>query len=510
MLKRRSMACSPEPDGDTWLAAVGAAGALVITTAPAEAQQKKPSYQDLERRIQRLERLLEQKGTGPDLYKKPAAVAPTAEAPVDQQTVENIVDEKLKKQKVTAGFKDGSGFFIESPSGDFKAKFRGLVQADSRWFPENSGKTNNDNFYLRRARPIFEGTLFKYFDYKFTPDFGLGTTVIQDAYGDVNYFQPAKVRAGKFKDPFSLERLQSASDVQFVERSLAENLAPNRDVGVQAVERLAVQRHAQVPARRHERQHRRRVERRRHDERQGRLRPPLRHPALRHRHLLGEGLRRRPGRLAMASRTATACRASTTARWAARRGSSTTRRRRSRSTPTATGTATRPRPTATGDRSASWRRASSTPRSSGAHETFKKPKTGPSRPLNTNAKPFNYGWFAQVSYVLTGENASYKGVTPINNFDPRNGRWGAFELAFRASQATIDDVLFERGFASEKSATNHATEYTFGVNWYLNRALKFQLNYGRTNFGNGISYSTVGPAPRDHEDVILTNFQVAF
>src|SRR6266536_2066331 len=65
------------------------------------------------------------------------------------------------------------------------------------------------------------------------PDFGLGTTVLQDAYLDLKYWPQAQLRLGKFKEPVSLERLQSAQDVQFAERSIANYLAPNRDVGAQ-------------------------------------------------------------------------------------------------------------------------------------------------------------------------------------------------------------------------------------------------------------------------------------
>src|SRR5690606_23015763 len=68
------------------------------------------------------------------------------------------------------------------------------------------------------------------------PDFGgSGSTSIspslQDAYVDVKYFPYARFRAGKYKVPFSLERLQSGSNLLFVERSLAQNIPPNRDVG---------------------------------------------------------------------------------------------------------------------------------------------------------------------------------------------------------------------------------------------------------------------------------------
>ena len=41
-----------------------------------------------------------------------------------------------------------------------------------------------------------------------------------------------KIRAGKFKTPFGLERLVSATDLLFVERALPTSVAPNRDAGV--------------------------------------------------------------------------------------------------------------------------------------------------------------------------------------------------------------------------------------------------------------------------------------
>jgi hypothetical protein len=45
------------------------------------------------------------------------------------------------------------------------------------------------------------------------------------------------------------------------------------------------------------------------------------------------------------------------------------------------------------------------------------------------------------------------------------------------------------------------------LNWYLNRPLKAQFNYERTNFNRGIKF---GSDVRDHEDLFLSQFQVAF
>jgi phosphate-selective porin OprO/OprP len=104
----------------------------------------------------------------------------------------------------------------------------------------------------------------------------------------------------------------------------------------------------------------------------------------------------------------------------------------------------------------------------------------------TKASIANDGWFVQASYVLTGEDASYKQVVPINAFDPANGRWGAFEVAFRASGLDVEEDLITKGFTAPGQATSSALAYTGGLNWYLNKNFKFQLNYNRTRFNRKI------------------------
>ena len=48
-------------------------------------------------------------------------------------------------------------------------------------------RSPTDNFLLRRVRPIFAGTVGRHFEFQIMPDFGIGTTVLQDAWLDVNY-----------------------------------------------------------------------------------------------------------------------------------------------------------------------------------------------------------------------------------------------------------------------------------------------------------------------------------
>ncbi len=74
------------------------------------------------------------------------------------------------------------GFSFRSADGAFQLKVRGYVQARLPQFLGDDERPATDTFILRRVRPIFEGTLWKIFDFRVMPDFGGGTTVLQDAY----------------------------------------------------------------------------------------------------------------------------------------------------------------------------------------------------------------------------------------------------------------------------------------------------------------------------------------
>ena len=78
------------------------------------------------------------------------------------------------------------------------------------------------------------GVSARYFDYKVMPDFGGGTTIIQDAYFDIRFSQNFRIRTGKDKTPIGYELLIGDTFLFFPERSLASSLVPNRDIGVQA------------------------------------------------------------------------------------------------------------------------------------------------------------------------------------------------------------------------------------------------------------------------------------
>src|SRR6185503_14732207 len=56
--------------------------------------------------------------------------------------------------------------------------------------------------------------------------------------------------------------------------------------------------------------------------------------------------------------------------------------------------------------------------------------------LNT-AELKNTAWQITGSWILTGEDASYKGVVPAHPFNPAQGQWGSVQLAARYAQLKI-------------------------------------------------------------------------
>src|SRR5476651_881237 len=123
-----------------------------------------------------------------------------------------------------------SGLTATSADSNFVFSLKGVVQVDSRTFFDDTAVKSNDGFLLRRARPIFQGTLYRDFDFVFVPDFGGSSVQIFDAYGNYRYEPWLQVRSGKFKTPEGLEQLQQDVNISFNERSLVTDLVPNRDV----------------------------------------------------------------------------------------------------------------------------------------------------------------------------------------------------------------------------------------------------------------------------------------
>lgn len=459
-----------------WLLASAILGAQT-TTGPLLAQESADELKALKQQIQ-------------DLDQKVKILERNRE--LDRETVES----KLKETpRITAG---ANGFTLASADTNFVLKLRGYVQADSRFYVDDHIPIN-DTFLMRRVRPIIEGTVWKYYDFRLMMDFasGINTSAsnngfLQDGYLNIHYWPELQFQVGKFKEPVGLERLQSGANLLFVERAYPTQLVPNRDVGAQVHGELfggrlnyaagvfngvADGKSGDVDAG--------------DDEKDvaGRLfTQPFRKSEIEPLRGLGFGAAGTygnqsgtlPGAVSAGQQSFFSYRTGTT------------------------------NIVADGDH---WRVApqgyyywgplgilgeyvvssQDVRRNVGANRSFLAAR--------------NTAWQVAVSYVLTGEENSFKGITPRRPLNFREGGgWGAWELAARVHQLSLDEDLFP-AFATAASA-REATSYGIGLNWYLNKNVKLQLNYELTEFDGGSARP--GTVSAQDEHIIFTRAQVAF
>jgi len=390
------------------------------------------------------------------------------------------------------------GFFLQSADKAYQIRFRGYVQADAHFFTSGDNAPSNptNDFYLYRVRPIVEGTVAQFVDFKIMPDFGQGKVVLQDAFLNAHYWPFAQVQIGKFKEPFGLERLQSATSLLFINRAFPTQLSPNRDIGgmlwgqwgdgfvtYQAGIFDGVTDYGSTDADNNDAK-----------DFAGRLFvQPFRNSEWEPLQGLGVGFAATVGQENGAPNGYQTEGLQSFFKYA--------------STVELSGTRYRLSPQAYWywgpyGLMFEWVESSSELRN----------EKGPRPPINpANVRANNTAWQIAASYVLTGENASYAGVVPREAFVPGKGTWGAFQIAARYSELHVDNAVFENGFASLSDSARNAREVTVGLNWYLNRFLKWQINFGHTWFDGGAKGSDPGSTGnRSAENVVVTRFQVAY
>ena len=468
-----------------------------------------------QQRIEKLERELN--ALKADTRKAGATDAEPAAAPADTATDQRIEkleaenkqlktdtrklevsSEETAKLKPIAGW--DNGFFLQSPDGQNKLNVGGYVHFDGRYFL-NSEDTGTSQFLIRRARLVLAGKFLKYYEFKFMPDFAGGQVVIQDAYLNVNYVPWARLQAGKYKTPFGIERLQSANALMFVERSLANNLVPNRDLGFMlwgqpfygALEyELAIMdgvvdggsdntdndiSDAKIFA--------------------GRLFfLPFKDREFEPLRGFGFGI------------------AGTAGRENGSVGNPRTPKYVSDGQQTFFSYVTNTPATSSGTVFAFGPQWRISPQAywywgqfgflgewNQSNNTFKLNKQANN--VRANA------WQAQVSWVVTGEDNTYRGTTPAKNFDPWrffDGAWGAVEIAGRYANLSVGKNVYTLGLADRNKSAREASSWAIGVNWYLNKMVRLMLDYDDTTFTGGAKNN----GDRPNEEVIMSRVQFVF
>jgi phosphate-selective porin OprO and OprP len=122
------------------------------------------------------------------------------------------------------------------------------------------------------------------------------------------------------------------------------------------------------------------------------------------------------------------------------------------------------------------------------------------------------GGYAEASLALTGEThpyipatAAYGGIIPTNPFSLWGGGWGAWEIAGRVSTMNLNNQLG----TTNGVAGGQQTIYTAGLNWYVNRNVRFMFDYLHGNIAKQISPTNTGDAGAKF-DAFAMRTQVAF
>jgi phosphate-selective porin OprO and OprP len=120
----------------------------------------------------------------------------------------------------------------ESPVSPDKPKLDlkpgGYVQLDSR---RQLNDTEAHDMTIRRLRFKLDGGATRYFKFRTLIDFAGSKLVVDDAWAELAIAPELALRVGKDKSQFSLERLQSAANLVFLERAFPTQISPNRDIG---------------------------------------------------------------------------------------------------------------------------------------------------------------------------------------------------------------------------------------------------------------------------------------
>lgn len=420
-----------------------------------------------------------------------------------------IKEEAEKGAKATAAVAKASekGFSLASADGKNQLKLRGVLHFDGREFVDDVSPATADTWLLRRVRPTLEGTLGGIYDFRFTPDFAGGKTIILDAFLAAQLNPHVKLTAGKFKVPVGLERLQSANDIRFIERAFPTSLVPNRDLGLSIGGRL--------------------------------LDGTVEYSLGYYNGVTDGGSSDAIGDVQTDTEGDWAARVFVTPfansdRFALRGlgfgvagtyvdvsgsptnlllpgyrtpGQQTFFRYRAASTALPTGATY-----------ADGERLRLTPQfyyslgSFGLLGEHVRVSQDVSRLTASGLRSDSLdttAWQLAAHWFLTGEEQSFRGYRPTSVFDPAKGTWGAFELVGRYHELSVDDAAFAGGadsFADPNASARKASAYGLGLNWYLNQNLKWALGYERTSFEGGAP----GGADRDDEEVFLTRFALGF
>ena len=536
-------------------------GATDVQAADTETLERR--IRELESRLTKMDQLearLEKLDKAGLLSAQPTTPTASVQSPEVVKLTQkvNTLERKLEIQdEVTTGalqklpvFEAGAdGFKISSSDKKHQVRIGATVQTDYRNFlGDNSpawiagspgwyGGVGPESIFLRQARILIEGYVFKDIYFKIMPDFAQtsnSANMLPDAYVDFAYLPQASLLVGKYKPSIGLERLQGDANTAFLERAFPTNLAPNRDMGLQVHGGFAMPGYKAETAPGP-------IDNKNaftyqvgitdgtgdsgnpygngspaatsssfanNKEFDGRLfAQPFQHSGYAWLEGLGIGVAgsfsNPDHQIIQAQRTPLG--QSQFIDYGSVKTTTT-------GAITSNGNANRIYPQAywykgpfglMGEYVASTQTLNAVNASSSSNR------------LHNNITQTNKAAQAQISYVVTGEDNTFEGVKPMRNFDPFKGSWGALQLAARWSELTVDSDTFL--LLDPTKTASKATAFTVGANWFLNKNALIRFDFENVSFNGGAGTRTGSRANpvyhitnRPGEQVLSTRFQLAF
>jgi phosphate-selective porin OprO/OprP len=394
------------------------------------------------------------------------------------------------------------GFFIESPDKAFSLRITGQIQLDYRDFVRTKDRTDIDTFLLRRARFGLEATLAKYYEFRFLPDFGQGTTIVQDAYMNVHYWDEMQFEVGRFKQPISYEQLIQDRYVPTLERSLIDQLVPARDLGAMIHgENVFQNRLDYAVSVSNGEINGNSTDLNNHKDVDGRIAiRPLNDPDL------PDWLRYFQvgvsGGVGVENEAISP---------ASLKEPDTVPFLNFNSTVRADGVRTRLCP----ELAYFYGHFGFLAQYYAEQQDMQPNSTGAASKITIDV-PFN-GYMFLATLFLTGETRTTwsEQIKPLRDFDPHCpiSCPGAWELVARVSRLDVGDV-FEKGnyqLVNPAKNSDEAMEVTVGFNWYFNAWVRMQFNYEHDMFGQPVLLGSSTPGNQlQSQDSLFTRFQVIF
>ncbi|HEX5399146.1 MAG TPA: porin [Verrucomicrobiae bacterium] len=403
----------------------------------------------------------------------------------DQQIVTNAVQIAPKISLGSGGFK------VVSADTNFVMNVRGYMQLDSRTFFSDTAP-GADGFLLRRVRPTISGTVFHDFDYQFTAKFGSGSPSgsdspsISDAYVNYHPWPELQLEAGRFKAPVGLERLQSAQNISFNERSLVSDLVPHNDQGMELHGDLFGGRANYAAGIFNSDVDGADAGNSGFDNRMGFAGrvffQPLKNSEIAPLKGFGFGVGGSYG--------------NETAAGAVSGGYKSDGQQKFFTYTSGT----------VGD-GAHWRISPQAYYYWGPFGLLGEYVISDQKIKNTTASADlqNTAWEISAGWMLTGEKATYGKVTPRHPFHLKGGGWGAWQIVARYEELNVDDMAFPV-FANPNTSASAAQGWSVGLNWWLNRNVRIMTSFSRTTFTGGDDGAVAGQS----EDILFTRLQLAF